>query len=114
MKKGTRKLLGIGALLGAAGLVVYGMRSGMAGLTINRRGLSGRVAQRREREKERARTFLSRVTGQQATDPYEQEVVMQVSGLAAGKAQEFRKVLHRQAQEGRASVATYGDLGVAQ
>ena len=110
----STKLIG-GALLVGAGIGVW--------MALNKKGpfglvsadqIAGRIAQRREREKMRAQAFLSRVTGQQVHDPYEHEVVMQASGLSAGQATEFKKVLHRQAREGVANFANYGDLGVAQ
>ena len=110
----TTKIIG-GAMLVGAGIVTW--------MALNKKGpfgfitsdqVAGRIARQQERDKARARVFLSKVTGQQIHDPYEHEVVMQASGLSAGQATEFRKVLHRQAREGVANFANYGDLGVAQ
>lgn len=114
MAKGMTRVLGVGLLVGAAGLGYCAWKRGVFGLITARQGLAGRITNRREREKARAQAFLSRVTGQQTQEPYAEEMVMQSSGLASGQARAFQTLLHRQAREGRSIAATYGDLGVVQ
>ena len=113
MSAKSDKVIGGIALLAAVGLGVWYWKSGAFGM-VTATNLNGRIAQRREREKDRARAFLSRVTGQQATDSYADDVVSRVSGMASGHAQGFQTVLYRNAIEGRVTGATYGDLGVAE
>lgn len=107
------KLIG-GLMLVGAGVVGYMALKKMSPfgfVTANQ--VTGRIAQGQERDRARARSFLTQITGK-GNDLYAQEVVMQSSGLASGKAMDFQKVLHRQSLEGRASFANYNDLGVAQ
>jgi len=115
MAKNTmNKVLGLGLIAAGVGLGYAAWQRGVFGLVTARQGLAGRLTNRQEREKARARSFLSRVTGQQTTDPYVSETVMQSSGLSSGKSTAFNTVLHRNAREGRNVAAHYGDLGVVQ
>ncbi len=108
------KILGAGMIAGAGGLLYLAHQRGVFGLVFAQQGMAGRIAQRREREKARARLFLAQATGTQIAENYANEVVQQESGLAAGKAVEFHKILNRFHQEGRSTNATYNDLGVQQ
>ena len=114
MAKGMTKVLGLGCIAAGIGLGYCAWKRGVFGLITARQGMAGRVTNRRERERARAEAFLSRVTGRQTRDPYAEETVQEVSGMASGQARAFRALLHRNAREGRDVAAHYGDLGVVQ